>query len=400
MSVSQSVRAAIKEASWIRRMFEEGARLRAERGAENVYDFTLGNPDLEPPAELLATLTRIVQEERPRAHAYMPNAGFPEVRAEIGRRLSAASGLDYTAEHIIMTVGAAGAINIALKALLDPGDEVIVLTPYFAEYRFYIENHGGVVVRVETDEQCVPDVGRIAAALTACTRAIVVNSPNNPSGVVYAAAFYDELERVLAAHPRPVMVISDEPYRLLAFSGVDVPEISSRVKNALIAYSWSKSLAIPGERIGYLAVSPRIEGAAELVGACVFANRILGFVNAPALWQLAVAQAGSAQVDASFYERKCERVYQALREYGYEAIRPRGGFYVFVKTPMPDELAFISVLKDEGVLVVPGRGFGRPGYVRLSVTVSEETIERALPVFRRALGRGAGDELTPEGQGA
>jgi aspartate aminotransferase len=387
MSVSESVRAAIQEASWIRRMFEEGARLKVERGAENVCDFTLGNPDLEPPAELLAALRRIVAENRPRTHAYMPNAGFPEVRAEIARRLSTTSGLGYTAEHVIMTVGAAGAINIALKALLDPGDEVIVLTPYFAEYRFYIENHGGVVVRVETDEECVPDVGRIAGALTPRTRALIVNSPNNPSGVVYSAAFYDELERALGGLRRPVMVISDEPYRPLAFSGVEVPEVSSRVRNALVAYSWSKSLAVPGERIGYLAVSPRIEGAAELVGACVFANRILGFVNAPALWQLAVAQIGSAQVDARYYERKCERVYRALSEYGYEAIRPRGGFYVFVKTPVPDELEFISVLKEDGVLVVPGRGFGRPGHVRLSVTVPEETIERALPVFRRALER-------------
>ncbi|MCU0241807.1 MAG: pyridoxal phosphate-dependent aminotransferase [Vicinamibacteria bacterium] len=387
MSVSKKVTEQIKEASWIRRMFEEGLRLKAERGAESVFDFTLGNPDLEPPEALIAALRRIVAENRPRSHAYMPNAGFPEVRAEIARRLRDRSGLGYSADHVLMTVGAAGAINVALKAMLDLGDEVIVLAPYFAEYRFYIENHGGRMVVVETDALCRPDIERIATALTDRTRALLINTPNNPSGVIYEAAFFQELEALLARRAPEAVVISDEPYRSLAFEGMLVPEIDSLVSRTLIANSWSKSLALPGERIGYLSVSPRVAEAAELMSACIFANRILGFVNAPAIWQLAIKEAGDAPIDARHYQEKCLRLYEALLSFGYEAIRPQGGFYVFLKTPLADEMAFLAMLKDEGVLAVPGIGFGRPGHIRLSVTVPSATIERALPAFQRALAR-------------
>jgi aspartate aminotransferase len=368
-------------------MFEEGLRLRAERGADNVFDFSLGNPDIEPPEALMTALRGIVAENLPRSHAYMPNAGYPEVRAEVARRFQAASGLPYTADQVVMTVGAAGALNVALKALLDPGDEVLLLAPFFAEYEFYVSNHGGRVVVVETDDACEPVVERILAALSPSSRALIVNSPNNPSGVVYDAAFFDQLERRLEALGQPLTVLTDEPYRALAFEGVTVPSVPRHLTRTLVCDSWSKALAIPGERLGCLAISPRMEDAAELFGACVFANRILGFVNAPAIWQRALGAAGEIRVDASRYQRRCERVWSALVEMGYQVVRPRGGFYVFAKTPIPDDLAFVGLLKDEGILAVPGRGFGRPGHMRLSLTAPDQVIERALPGFERAFRR-------------
>jgi aspartate aminotransferase len=390
MGVSRSITEAIGHSSWIRRMFEEGLRLKAERGEQNVFDFSLGNPDLEPPPALLSALRRVVDENRPRSHAYMPNAGYPEVRAEIARRFREATGLPYTADHIIMTVGAAGALNATLKALLDPGDEVLLLAPFFAEYQFYVTNHGGRVVVVETDECCQPRVERIVAAITPRTRALIVNSPNNPSGVVYPASFFAELEGRLAALGQPLTVLSDEPYRALAFSGVEVPQVPRLLSRAVVCDSWSKALAIPGERVGCIAISPRMEDAAELFAAAVFTNRILGFVNAPAIWQWTIGAVGELHVDASQYERRCGRVESALRGMGYEVVKPEGGFYVFAKTPIADELAFIGLLKEEGILAVPGRGFGRPGWIRLSLTIPDQAIERALPGFERALGKAKG----------
>jgi aspartate aminotransferase len=390
MTVSRSITEAIGHASWIRRMFEEGLRMKAERGEANVFDFSLGNPDLEPPPALISALRRVVEENRPGSHAYMPNAGYPEVRGEIARRYREATGLPYTADHIIMTVGAAGALNATLKALIDPGDEVLLLAPFFAEYEFYVTNHGGRLVVVETDEGCQPVVERIVEAITPRTRALIVNSPNNPSGVVYPARLFAELEERLAALGQPLTVLADEPYRALAFRGVLVPEVPRYLTRAVVCDSWSKALAIPGERIGCIAISPRMDDAAELFGAAVFTNRILGFVNAPAIWQWTIGAARDLHVDASQYERRCGRVYDALCAMGYQVVKPQGGFYVFAKTPIPDEVAFIGLLKDEGILAVPGRGFGRPGYMRLSLTIPDPTIERALPGFERALRKARG----------
>jgi aspartate aminotransferase len=402
MAVSRTVSEAISRASWIRRMFEEGLRLRAERGAENVFDFSLGNPDLEPPPALIDALRQVVAQDRPGSHAYMPNAGYPELRRELARRFATATGLPYTAEHIVMTVGAAGALNAALKALVDPGDEVLLLAPFFAEYPFYVTNHGARVVVVETDERCQPVVAEIVAAITPRTRALIVNSPNNPSGVVYPASFFAELEAGLAERGQPLTLLSDEPYRALAFAGVEVPQVPKHVTRTVVCDSWSKALAIPGERLGCIAISPRIADAAELFGACVFTNRILGFVNAPAIWQWVLREVGPLTVDGSRYERRCRRVYGALVEMGYDVVVPQGGFYVFPRTPIPDDLAFIGLLKDEGILAVPGRGFGRPGWVRLSLTVPDDTIERALPGFARALrrARAQAGAASPDGPGA
>ncbi len=384
MSVSRKVSAQLQQASWIRRMFEEGARLRAERGADRVFDYTLGNPDVEPPESVLETLRRVVSDARPRSHGYMPNAGFADVREVIARQLEARTGRPYTAEHILMTSGSAGAMNVALKAMLDPGDEVIVLVPYFPEYRFYIENHAGVVVPVETDAQFLPDPARIAAAITPRTKGIVINSPNNPTGALYSEEVLRELGRVLARYP-DVVVLSDEPYRTLVYDGGKTPETAALIDRTLIADSWSKSMAIAGERIGYLALSPAVAEWSALRDACTFANRVLGYVNASAIWQRVVAEAGEAVVDVAGYQEKRDLVSTALERMGYQLTRPAGAFYVFPKTPIPDDVAFIRTLLREGILAVPGSGFGRAGYFRLSLTVPRRMIEASLEGFERAL---------------
>ncbi|HUI53672.1 MAG TPA: pyridoxal phosphate-dependent aminotransferase [Bryobacteraceae bacterium] len=385
-AISQSIAEQMERSSWIRRMFEIGIQLRKERGAENVFDFSLGNPEVEPPPAVLAALERVVAQNRPHSHGYMPNAGFPEVRAAIARHLAGRTGVPFTFEDILMTTGAAGAINTVLKAVLDPGDEVIVLNPYFPEYRFYIENHGGRVVPVETDERLQPDIARIAAAITPRTKALILNSPNNPTGAVYGAEILRELDRAIT---EPVLVISDEPYRPLTFDGLTPPETFRCIRRAVVAWSWSKAMAISGERIGYLAIPPHLPEVAQLRNACTFANRILGYINAPAIWQFVVAQVPDATVDVSKYQAKRDLLCNALNAMGYDAPRPQGAFYVFPKTPIADDVAFIRRLQMEGILAVPGAGFGRGGYMRLSLTISKEEIARSLPGFERAI-RGCG----------
>jgi aspartate aminotransferase len=381
MTIARAIAGQIQCASWIRRMFEAGVQLRRERGVENVFDFSIGNPDVEPPAAVLEALRRIVSENRPHSHGYMPNAGYPEVRSSVARSLAARTGIAFTGEDLLMTNGAAGAINTVLKAILDPGDEVIVLSPYFPEYRSYIENHAGRVVTVETAGNFQPDPARIAAAVTPRTRALILNSPNNPTGVIYSEAVLRKVNRVL---PDPVLVICDEPYRPLTFDGACTPEAVRIFDRVVIAWSWSKAMAIPGERIGYLAIPPQLPGAADLRAACTVANRILGYINAPAIWQWVVGAVPDATVDVARFQERRDLLCDALTEMGYDAPRPQGGFYVFPKTPDPDDIAFIGRLQQEGILAVPGTGFGRPGYMRLSLTIPLESIRRSLPGFERA----------------
>lgn len=371
----------MEQSSWIRRMFEIGIQLKRERGAENVFDYSIGNPEVEPPAAVIAALRQVVAENRPGSHGYMPNAGYPAVRERIAAVLCARTGVPFGVEDIIMTTGAAGAINIMLKSILDPGDEVIVLNPFFPEYRFYIENHGGRVVTVETGERFELVAERVAAAVTPRTRALILNSPNNPTGVVYSEG---ELRAVNAVLPEPVLVISDEPYRPLTFDGARTPEAVAIFDRAVVAWSWSKAMAVSGERIGYLAIPPHIGGTA-LRGACTIANRILGYINAPAIWQWVVGMVPEATVNVAAYQEKRDRLCDALQSMGYEAPRPQGGFYVFLRTPIADDVAFVGKLREEGILAVPGVGFGRAGYVRLSLTIAREALERSLPGFERAM---------------
>ena len=383
-SISRSIAEQMERSSWIRRMFEIGIQLRRERGSENVFDFSLGNPEVEPPAAVLDALRQVVSEARPHAHGYMPNAGFPEVRAAIARSLAERTELPFGADDILMTNGAAGAINTVLKAMLDPGDEVIVLSPYFPEYRFYIENHGGRVVFVETDEHFQPDIDAIAPAITPRTKALILNSPNNPTGTVYSAEVLRRLDGII---PESMLVISDEPYRPLTFDGLMPPETLRYLRRAVVAWSWSKAMALPGERIGYLAIPPHLPEAAALRGACTFANRILGYINAPAIWQLVVGRVPDASVDVAQYQEKRDILCDALNSMGYDAPRPQGSFYVFPRTPLADDVAFIRLLQAEGILAVPGTGFGRGGYMRLSLTISKDDLLRSLPGFERALRR-------------
>jgi aspartate aminotransferase len=382
VSIARTVAEQLERASWIRRMFEIGIQLRKERGAENVFDFSLGNPEVEPPGAVIDALRRVVAENRPHSHGYMPNAGFPEVRAAIAATLAARTGIPFAAGDVIMTSGAAGAINVVLKSILDPGDEVILLNPYFPEYRFYVENHGGRVVLAETDDCFQPDIDGIARAITPRTKALILNSPNNPTGAVYPAEVLRELNSVIL---EPVLVISDEPYRPLIYDGRVAPEIARLISRLVVTWSWSKAMAISGERIGYLAIPPHLPEAVALSNACTFANRILGYINAPAIWQLVVAQVPEATVDVRLYQEKRDLLCDALNSMGYDAPRPQGSFYVFPKTPIPDDVAFIRILQNEGILAVPGSGFGRGGYMRLSLTIAREALERSLPGFEQAL---------------
>jgi aspartate aminotransferase len=384
MPISKIIANQLENASWIRRMFEEGIRLKRERGADAVFDFSLGNPDVEPPPAVMEALRRIVAGNRPGSHGYMPNPGYSEVRAAVARKLCRETGLDFTAEDVFMTVGSAGACNVILKSILDPGDEVIVLVPYFSEYQFYIANHGGCMVPVETDASFLPDVERIAAAITPRTRAIIVNTPNNPTGRVYPESVLRDLQAMLARSDQPITVISDEPYKSYVYDGQKQPEVASYIANTAICNSWSKSLGLPGERIGYLALSPQLEDVADMRRACAFSNRILGFINAPAIWQWVMMEVADETIDPVQYEHKRNVLCDALAAIGYDVRRPEGSFYIFLKTPIPDDIAFTGLLADEGVLAVPGTGFGRSGYIRLSLTIPLDRIEKSIGGFHRA----------------
>jgi len=384
MPVAKIIARQLENASWIRRMFEEGVRLKRERGADAICDFSLGNPDVEPPPAVLDALRRVVAGNRPGSHGYMPNPGYAEVREAVAGKLRRETGLDFTGEDVFMTVGSAGACNVILKSILDPGDEVIVLMPFFPEYQFYIANHGGRMVPVETDASFLPDVERIASAITPRTRAILLNTPNNPTGRVYPESVLRDLQQMLERAGQPITVISDEPYKSFVYDGQRQPEVASLVANTAICNSWSKSLGLPGERIGYLALSPQLDDAAALRGACAFSNRILGFINAPAIWQRVMLESLDETIDAAPYEHKRNILCDALAAIGYEVMRPEGAFYIFLKTPIPDDIAFTQLLAKEGVLAVPGTGFGRSGYIRLSLTIPLERIQKSIGGFERA----------------
>jgi aspartate aminotransferase len=388
--ISRKVAQSMRASSWIRRMFEEGARLRAQHGADRVLDFSLGNPVIEPPPEVLRALREAAAPAAPGAHRYMPNAGYPEVRDAVAAHLRRRTALPFEGRHVVMSVGAGGGLNVVLKTLLDPGDEVILLAPYFVEYDFYVDNHGGVPVVVQTDASFQPDLAAIDAAITPRTKAVLLNSPNNPCGVVYPRATLDALGELLRAASRrigrTIAVVTDEPYRHIAY-GVEVPWVFASYEHVVLVTSHSKDLALPGERIGYVAFAPSIEEADALVAGATFTTRTLGFVNAPAIQQRAVASLQGVSVDPEVYRRKRDRLCSALAAAGAEFVEPQGAFYLFPRTPTEDDVAFVRELVGELILVVPGRGFGRPGHVRISYCVEDATIERALPGFARAMAR-------------
>lgn len=394
MTVASKVLTAIEGSSWIRRMFEEGAALIAEHGADHVYDFTLGNPSVEPPAAFQRELQRLANQPDIGMHRYMNNAGYETTRAAVATHIAKSSGAAINASHIIMTCGAGGALNVSLKTVLNPGEEVIILTPYFVEYKFYVDNHGGVTTEVWTDpETFQPDIDAIEAAITGNTRALLINSPNNPTGAVYNAdtlkALGEMLERKEAELGRTILVISDEPYARLAFDGNSVPPVFRYIRNSILVTSHSKDLALPGERIGYLAANPAMADVKTFMAGAVFCNRVLGFVNAPALMQRLVAVLQDESVDINEYQQKRDLLFNHLTGLGFKMVKPGGGFYLFPQAPIADDVQFVRMAQKHNILLVPGAGFGAPGYFRIAYCVDMGIIERSLPAWDK-LARDAG----------
>jgi aspartate aminotransferase len=392
MAISRKVREQLKNSSWTRRMFELGTELRNIHGPENVFDLSLGNPILEPPQEFRDELARLAADETPNTHQYMtPNAGFPEVRASVAEVLAEESGTPFTAAEIMMTVGAAGGINTILRSILDEGDEVVIIAPFFGEYVFYIAHQTGSTKIATCDENWLPDIESLESAIGPRTRAVIINSPNNPTGVIYPessiSAITAAIQRAEEKHGTEIYLISDEPYRKLIYTDTPYPFIFNHHPRSIVATSHSKDLGLAGERIGYIAVNPADPGKTDLFDALNFSLRTLGFVNAPALMQRIVGSIQRATVDIDIYRKKRDLLYGALTDIGYECVKPDGAFYVFPKSPIPDDIEFVAQLQKELVLVVPGVGFGTPGFFRASYCVEDWVIEGAVDGFRKIYGQ-------------
>lgn len=388
MAVSEKMRHFAEKSSWIRKMFEEGAKLKAEHGADNVFDFSLGNPDLMPPPEFEGILQRVAEESKPGTHSYMPNGGYPWVREAVAQRMSVEQEVTVNGADMLMTCGAAGALNVVLKALLNPGEEVILLAPYFVEYNFYVDNHGGVPKIVNTDDNFNLDLSAIEDAINEKTKALIINSPNNPTGQIYSSEDLAKLGELLEEAGRrygtSIYLISDEPYRKIVFKGYSVPSIFEAYRNSIVLSSYSKDLSLPGERIGYLAVHPEINDKVPLLDAMTLANRILGFVNAPAIMQRVVAELQNVSIDCSVYEKRRNTFCSILDKAGFSLVHPKGALYLFPKSPIEDDVKFCAILQENMILAVPGRGFGAPGYIRLAFCVDEKVIQASEESFMKA----------------
>lgn len=387
--ISDKMLGFVKNSSVIRAMFEEGKRLAEIYGAENVYDFSLGNPSVEPPLQIKKALFEVLNEEDPNlVHGYMNNSGYTDVREKIALSINQRYNTGFNSENIVMTVGAAGGLNVILKSLLNPGDEVIAFAPYFGEYRNYVSNYDGILTVVPPNcETFQPNLEEFEKRITNKTKAVIVNSPNNPTGVVYSEETIIKLADILNKKQQDygisVYLISDEPYRELVYDGAKVPYLTKYYKNTIVAYSYSKSLSLPGERIGYLVIPAETDDYKDLISAANVATRILGFVNAPSLIQRAVARCLDVQVDVEVYNRNRELLYNSLLSYGYECVKPQGAFYLFVKALEEDDKKFAEAAKKYNLLIVPGSSFDCPGYVRIAYCVDYDMIKRALPGFKK-----------------
>jgi len=389
MSVAKKIRSSIEKASWIRKMFEEGAMRKERYGPGNVFDFSLGNPNLEPPEKVKTVLKELVSSDARGMHGYMPNAGFVETRRAVAGYLSSHHNLTFDHEDVVMTAGAGGGMNVVLKALLNAGDEVVVPAPYFMEYATYIDNYNGNTVEVPTNQDFSLDHNAIEKSLGPRTKAIIINNPNNPTGKVYKEAELRQLGELLTYYGskkgEPIYLISDEPYSKIIFNGMTCPSIFGVYPHTFLVTSFSKDLSLPGERIGYVAVHPSIEEKNMVRAALVLCNRILGFVNAPALMQRMIPFLLEDSVDAMLYQRKRDILCRGLEEGGYTFTMPEGTFYVFPKTPIPDDVEFVGSLREENILTVPGSGFGCPGHFRIAFCTDDKTIQNSLPGFARVM---------------
>jgi aspartate aminotransferase len=389
MSVSKKIRGAIEKSSWIRKMFEEGAKRKAQYGADKVFDFSLGNPNLEPPSKVKEVLEALVKDSTPGQHAYMSNAGLVETRQAVADHLNTFNRPRFSADEIVMTVGAGGALNVVLKTILNPGEEVVIPKPYFVEYDFYLDNHQGVPRLVETRPDFSFNFDAMEAAVNEKTRAVLINSPNNPTGKVYREEELKELGRLMTHYSgkfgQPIYLISDEPYRKIVYDDMSVPSVFDVYPETFVVTSFSKDLSLPGERIGYAAAHPEMSDKAMVLAGMVLCNRVLGYVNAPAMMQRAIVRLLEESVDISIYQRKRDRLCEALASFGYAIMKPEGAFYLFPRTPVEDDVAFVAALQDENILTVPGTGFGGPGHFRIAYCVSDQVIEGALPGFERVI---------------
>ena len=386
--ISKSMEQLVKGNSVIRALFEEGKEMAREVGAENVYDFSLGNPSVPAPEAVRASMKQILDNENSLyVHGYMSNAGYEEVRAAVANSLNERFGTDFEWEGILMTVGAAGGLNVVLRTLLDPGDEVICFAPFFGEYTNYVRNyHGNLIVIPPNPPSFQPNLALLADSITERTKALIINTPNNPTGVVYSEETLDQLNAILVEAEKrighSIYVISDEPYRELVYDGVQVPFMTKHIRNCIIGYSFSKSLSLPGERIGYLAVPKAIDDYEGLLTGLAIANRVLGFVNAPSLQQLMIKACLNERTDVDAYDINRKFLYQSLTDMGFECVKPEGAFYLFVKSPVADEKAFVAEAKKHHLLLVPATSFGCPGYVRIAYCVSYDMIKRSMPAFK------------------
>ncbi len=389
--VAASIAKQLQGASWIRRMFEAGAVLKKQYGDDAVCDFSLGNPDLPAPPAVAEGLKKLLQiADQPLAFGYMPNAGFPWARAQLAAYLAKEQGVPLAGDDVVLTCGAAGGLNVAFKTVLEPGDEVMAVAPYFVEYGGYVGNHGGVLRAVPSrPDTFALDLDAMERAISAKTRAVIINSPNNPTGRIYDQAELEDLAALLTRksdeNGRPIFLVADEPYRFLAYDGATVPSLLPLYPYAILASSFSKNLSLPGERVGYLALSPRLQGREELMAGLILANRILGFVNPPVVGQHLMAAALGSQVDVSIYAARRKAMAETLTDAGYEFSMPAGAFYFFPKAPGGDDVAFVNRLLEERILAVPGSGFAGPGHFRLTFCVDEAIIRRAGPGLKRAI---------------
>jgi aspartate aminotransferase len=385
MPISRCLIESMSRSSWIRKMFEVGIDLKRKHGFDRVFDFSLGNPDLPSPPEFDQALIREASITGDSIHGYMPNAGFPETRRAVAEMLARNSGLPFDENHVIMTCGAAGAINVFLKSILDPGDEVIVIAPYFAEYNFYIDNHQGVKVISNSNRELLPDLDDLEQKISGRTKIVILNSPNNPSGRVYSEVMLKNIGSLLQqcsrTNGRPIYLLVDEPYKKIIFDNRAYVSPLRFYRNTVLATSFSKDLSLAGERIGFLAVSPLIEDARDIINAATFCNRILGYINAPALMQRVIKEVLDAHVAVEIYQQRRDIMYAGLTEIGYEVIKPEGTFYIFPRTPIPDDITFVQALQEKLILTTPGSGFQYPGYFRISLCVPEDVIYRSFDGF-------------------